>query len=332
MLRKRREQFKNNNFLIPCVLTLDFLLLAGLALLWYFMTFWDKTDVFRTSQIYIPCQDQVYYSYPKDPDDGLLPDTIVYVLGFALPTIVILFGEAILAIYLLQGGRHDDIHEKEIRVCRLRFHPLLRRSVRYIGLFSLGAFILLILVRFGQLVLGRPKPHYFDTCDGPVTCTDPHSLVQLTCEEDGIRESLPSTNAALSMYSSLYVGLYLTTMLQPLKTVRLVHPLFCLVVFSIPYMVGLERVVYHEAHWIDVIAGWVLGALAALYMVYFIVNLFKGADAVSVSRSLSRLPSFSNDTIITNPHREKTLEMRGLRGDETEQTFKEQFRAVQLRY
>lgn len=64
-----------------------------------------------------------------------------------------------------------------------------------------------------------------------------------------------------------FFQLYLTTMLQPLKTVRLVHPLFCLVVFSIPYMVGLERVVYHEAHWIDVIAGWVLGALAALYMV-----------------------------------------------------------------
>lgn len=55
------------------------------------------------------------------------------------------------------------------------------------GVFSLGAFITLILVRTGQLVIGQPKPHYFNICDGPTECTDTLSVVQLTCAEEGVR-------------------------------------------------------------------------------------------------------------------------------------------------
>lgn len=315
-----RHKYKNNNYLIPCFIFLDCFLFGGIVVLWYFMTFWNKTNVFRASQIYIPCVDQVYYNYDKDPDGGLLPDTVVYVLGFSLPVIMILFGEAILAIYQLQGGRHHAVHEKELRVCKFRFHPLLRRSIRYIGVFSLGAFITLILVRFGQLVIGQPKPHYFNICDGPTECTDTLSVIQLTCGEEGVRESLPNMHAALTSYSSVFIGLYVTILLQPLKTVRSVRPLFCLCIFSLPYMVGIERVRYYEANWSDVITGWILGSVISLYLVYYILNQFKGAETVWVPPPAV----FSHDTILSNPHMDKTLEMNRMRGsDVPDANFKE---------
>ncbi|XP_022087321.1 phospholipid phosphatase-related protein type 5-like isoform X2 [Acanthaster planci] len=265
-----------NNALIPCFFFVDCLLLAGIIVLWYFMVFWEGGG-FLLNRPYIPCVDVPHYSYPNL--DTKVPDLVVYVLCFALPPVVILFGEAALAVFQLQG-HESPVFEKTVITFDIKFHPIVRRTLRFIGIFAVGGFSTWILTRAAQLVLGYPAPYFFSVCLLPSTqCTGANVVTQLPdCSgtaDDLARQSFPSLFAALSAYSAIYTGVYVTKVFV-LKSAKTLQPLIVLAFLALSFLTGLEQLAFYKGSWSDVIAGWLLGGLIAAYLSVSILNCFLG--------------------------------------------------------
>lgn len=265
-----------NNALIPCFFFVDLLLLAGIIVLWYFMVFWGG-DGFILNLPYVPCADVAHYSYPNI--DSKVPDAVVYVLAFALPPVVILFGEAALAVFQLQGNE-TPVFEKTVVTCDIRFHPIIRRTLRFIGIFAIGGFVTWILTRAAQLMLGYPAPYFFSVCLLPSTqCTGTNGVTQLPdctgTADDLARQSFPSLFAALSAYSAVYTGVYISNV-SVIGSTKALQPLMVLTLASLSLLTGLERVAFYKSSWYDVLAGWLLGALIAIYLSVYVLNRFLG--------------------------------------------------------
>ncbi|KTG40121.1 hypothetical protein cypCar_00001408, partial [Cyprinus carpio] len=94
------------------------------------------------------------------------------------------------------------------------FNPLLRRIVRFLGVYSFGLFTTTIFANAGQVVTGNQTPHFLSTCRPNYTALGCHSALQYITERractgnpyliTSARKSFPSKDAALSMYSAVY--------------------------------------------------------------------------------------------------------------------------------
>lgn len=274
MGRGRHSNLTTNNWLIPCFFFFDCILIAAVIVLWYFMQWREQT--FTKHDASIPCSEIGYYSLPMREE--LIPDIIVYVLAFVLPPIVVLFGEAAVGLYHLQGGDKELFREKSVMTFGMKLHALLRRTVRFTGIFLLGAFITWILTRAGQLLLSRPAPDFFTQSTCPSVCTGNEAYYQIsTCTAivETARQSFPSLYSSLSAYASVFVTVYITVMMK-LNSAHTLRPFVGLSCLSVPYLLGMQQIAFHKAHWIDVIAGWILGGAVAAYLIYGILDSFFG--------------------------------------------------------
>ncbi|XP_072018513.1 phospholipid phosphatase-related protein type 1-like, partial [Amphiura filiformis] len=273
---KRFNVVVTNNLLVPCFFLIDCLLLVGLIVLWYFLVF---TDSFRQHLPYIACQDVPYYSFPNL--DGRVPEIVVYVLSFVLPPVVVLFGEAALSVYSLQGYRSPGA-DKTVITLGVRMHPIIRRTVRFVGLFLFGCFSTWVLSRTTQLITSQPSPYFFAECAAVpgTSCTGSQVVLELPeCEgsnDDEARQSFPSLYASLSAYSAVYSGVYITSLLV-LTSAKSVRPMLFLLILTIPYILGLERISYYKNSWTDVIGGWILGGVIGAYMSIHVLHCFRGS-------------------------------------------------------
>ncbi|XP_030851841.1 phospholipid phosphatase-related protein type 1-like isoform X2 [Strongylocentrotus purpuratus] len=290
----------SNNWLIPCFFLFDCILLAAVVVLWYFMEW--QTQTFTLHDATIPCTDIAYYSYPERVD--IVPETIVFVLAFVLPPIVVLFGEAAVGLYNLQGGKKQLFMEKSVMTFGMKLHALLRRTVRFTGIFLLGAFITWILTRAGQLILSHPAPDFFtrSTCtpcsngaDGTFTISDCTTII------DSARQSFPSLYASLSAYASVYVAVYIT-MLMKLNAAHTLRPFAGLCFIAVPYLLGVQQIAAHRAHWGDVIGGWILGSVVAFYLIYGVLDAFLGPLMSTTSPRMDNGVGANEDYVIEHEH------------------------------
>ncbi|KPP69713.1 hypothetical protein Z043_111513 [Scleropages formosus] len=94
------------------------------------------------------------------------------------------------------------------------FNPLLRRIVRFLGVYSFGLFTTTIFANAGQVVTGNPTPHFLSACRPNYTALGCQSGMQYITERRACtgnpfivasaRKSFPSKDAALSIYSAVY--------------------------------------------------------------------------------------------------------------------------------
>ncbi|XP_009699074.1 PREDICTED: lipid phosphate phosphatase-related protein type 1, partial [Cariama cristata] len=121
-----------------------------------------------------------------------------------------------ISMYFIKSTRETlIIQEKTIltgECCYL--NPLLRRIIRFIGVFAFGLFATDIFVNAGQVVTGNLAPYFLTVCKPNYTgndCRAHHQFVNNgnICTGDvevieKARRSFPSKHAALSIYSALY--------------------------------------------------------------------------------------------------------------------------------
>ncbi|XP_041475035.1 phospholipid phosphatase-related protein type 5-like isoform X1 [Lytechinus variegatus] len=322
-MRGRHSNQTTNNWLIPCFFLFDCILLAAIVVLWYFMQW--QTATFTLHDATIPCADIAYYSYPERVD--IIPETIVFVLTFVLPPIVVLFGEAAVGLYNLQGGKKQLFMEKSVSTFGMKLHALLRRTVRFTGIFLLGAFITWILTRAGQLILSHPAPDFF-TRSSCTPCSDPTALTftlsDCPAPEDAFRQSFPSLYASLSTYASIYVAVYVTNLMK-LNSAHTLRPFAGLCFIAVPYLLGMQQIAAHRAHWSDVIGGWILGAVVAFYLIYGVLDAFLGPLMSATSPGMDSDVDANEDYVIEHDHAlrngttlDKPMQMNGLRHSQRE--------------
>uniref|UniRef100_A0A8C6NT17 Phospholipid phosphatase related 2a n=1 Tax=Nothobranchius furzeri TaxID=105023 RepID=A0A8C6NT17_NOTFU len=155
------------------------------------------------------------------------------------------------------------------------FNPLLRRVVRFLGVYTFGLFTTTIFANAGQVVTGNQTPHFLSACRPNYTALGCQSTVQYITERRACtgnplivmsaRKSFPSKDAALSVYSALYT-IYVTVVFKT-KGTRLTKPTISLTLLCLAFLVGVVRVAEYRNHWADVLAGFFTGGGIAVFLV-----------------------------------------------------------------
>ncbi|XP_040337772.1 phospholipid phosphatase-related protein type 1 isoform X3 [Leopardus geoffroyi] len=198
--------------IIPCFIFVELVIMAGTVLLAYYF---ECTDTFQVHIQGFFCQDgDLMKPYPGTEEESFITPLVLYCVLAATPTAIIFIGE--ISMYFIKSTRESLIaQEKTIltgECCYL--NPLLRRIIRFIGVFAFGLFATDIFVNAGQVVTGHLTPYFLTVCKPNYTSTDCRAHHQFInngniCTGDmevieKARRSFPSKHAALSIYSALY--------------------------------------------------------------------------------------------------------------------------------
>ncbi|XP_070562790.1 phospholipid phosphatase-related protein type 1-like [Ptychodera flava] len=285
---KKGAVVTTNNAIIPCFLFIDCLIVAGVVVLWYFLEFSDEFTVAKQG---FYCNDKdLMKPYIKD-DDLVLPKIMIYIMCFALPVVVILFGESSLSVYHLKSKTYEK-QEKIVKTCNCcDLHPVFRRMIRFIGMCTFGGFATWVLTDVSKLLTGRLTPFFLTVCAPNMTHTDCVELNLVTddsvCTGDADeiklgRMSFPSLNAALSMHCAVFIALYVQSLLS-ISGSRLLGPLLSLGVVTLSYMCGLLDMQQYRHNSADVLLGFLIGAAVAAYLSIVVLNFFNPTPKDSVA-------------------------------------------------
>ncbi|KAG7327093.1 hypothetical protein KOW79_010494 [Hemibagrus wyckioides] len=273
-----RGGLKRSTHIVPCFLFVELVIMSAVVLLAYYF---EYTDTFPVHLRGFFCFDRTFSRpYPGPEESSRAPPALVYSLVTAIPTITILIGE--LAAFF---SKPESPREKTIVTADCcYFSPMLRRIVRFLGIYSFGLFITTIFANAGQVVTGSQTPHFLSVCRPNYTALGCRSPLQYISEKKACRgnpsiitsarKSFPSKDAALSTYCAVYTAMYITLACKT-KGTRLATPILSLAVISLAVMVGVVRVAEYRNHWSDILAGFITGGAIAAFLVTCVINNFK---------------------------------------------------------
>ncbi|KAK3103261.1 hypothetical protein FSP39_017927 [Pinctada imbricata] len=223
---------------------------------------------------------------------GRIPDSVIYSLSFCIPPVVICVGE-------IGMWSFTQDKQKSIRVlCRPCSVPqVVRRMIRFVGVFVFGACCMLVFVDVIKLVTGRLRPNFLEVCRVNRTLCKEYSNFgndRLCDERDEMklkdaRTSFPSIAAALTSYSAVFVSTYIHGALQS-RSVRVLRPFLTLVFIMLAMVSGLVEVGVNYSHWTDVLAGFVIGVAMAIYLSSYVLQKFH--EYIAERQVLSMLHQF----------------------------------------
>ncbi|XP_064355452.1 phospholipid phosphatase-related protein type 2-like [Dromaius novaehollandiae] len=279
------RELKRSVAIVPCFVFVELAILGGTALLAYQLEF---TDTFPVHVRGFFCGDPAYGKpYPGPPAASRAPPALVYALAAAVPTLTIVAGELAGLLGGPRGGRDRTILWGEC--CYLG--PLLRRLVRFLGVFSFGLLATAIFANAGQVVTGAPAPHFLAVCRPNYTALGcgprrppgaPPRFVPpagAPCAGDpplvaAARRAFPCKEAALGAYAAAYAAMYVT-LGWGARGSRLAKPAAVLALAAPPFLLGALRVAEHRNHWADVLAGFLTGTAIAAFLVTCVVGNFQ---------------------------------------------------------
>ncbi|KAK4468520.1 hypothetical protein MN116_007719 [Schistosoma mekongi] len=126
-------------------------------------------------------------------------------------------------------------------------------------------------------------------------------LTNANCMENNIlklkeaRTSFPSLGAAVSMYAAIFVTVYTTSIMKNFRDSCLCIPFLSLLGVSlVALLIGINRVIYRDNWFEDILAGWIVGISVAIYVCFKILyNRDKWNDLTNydLNRRLHRIQS-----------------------------------------
>ncbi|XP_071341677.1 phospholipid phosphatase-related protein type 5-like isoform X3 [Trachinotus anak] len=274
----RKEQRK-----LYTALAGELVIMAGTVMLAYYF---EYTDTFSVHVQGFFCYDSTFTKPYLGPEErSAVPPVLLYAAVAGLPTLLITITETVL--FLVQyTSKEFDRSEKTVATgdcCYL--NPLVRRTFRFLGVYTFGLFTVDIFVNAGQVVTGNLAPYFLTVCKPNYTALGCQQALRYishqeacTGNQDDIlraRKTFPSKEAALSVYAALYLAMYVTCTVQA-KGTRLAKPVLSLGLMCLAFLTGLNRVAEYRNHWSDVIAGFIIGTAIATFLVVCVVHNFKG--------------------------------------------------------
>ncbi|XP_029582659.1 phospholipid phosphatase-related protein type 2a isoform X2 [Salmo trutta] len=253
-------------------------IMAGTVLLAYYF---EYTDTFPVHIQGFFCYDKTFSKpYPGPDETSKIPPLLVYSLVTGIPCFTILVGELVAFFLKAEGTQEKTIVTADC----CYFNPLLRRIVRFLGVFSFGLFTTTIFANAGQAVTGNQTPHFLSACRPNYTAlgctsnmqyiTQPRACTGNPLVVASARKSFPSKDAALSVYSAVYTVMYVTLVFRT-KGTRLTKPTVSLTLLCLAMLVGVVKVAEYRNHWADVLAGFFTGGAIAVFLVTCVINNFQ---------------------------------------------------------
>ncbi|KAJ0174311.1 hypothetical protein K1T71_010457 [Dendrolimus kikuchii] len=146
-----------------------------------------------------------------------------------------------------------------------------------------GFLLNLIVVQVLKLLVGSPRPHFFETCDPKelATCKGSEYVSSYTCNKahwlSQSDRSFPSGHTSLAVHAGFFVAYYLhrrTSCSQRLNAVTVLQ-VICVVT---AIFCGVSRIMDHRHHWWDVLAGAVIAAPILVYTIKTLCSDFECLD------------------------------------------------------
>ncbi|XP_034046206.1 phospholipid phosphatase-related protein type 2a isoform X5 [Thalassophryne amazonica] len=270
MATEEKPDVKSSSSIVPCFLFVELVIMAGTVLLAYYF---EYTDTFPVHIQGFFCYDKTYSKpYPGPDDTSKIPPVLIYSLVTAIPTLTILVGELCAFFTKAKGTQEKTIVTAEC----CYFNPLLRRIIRFLGVYAFGLFTTIIFANAGQVVTGNQTPHFLSACRPNYTALGCQSTMHYITERRACtgnplivmsaRKSFPSKDSALSVYSAVYTVMYVTLVFKT-KGTRLTKPTISLTLLCLAMLVGVVRVAEYRNHWADVLAGFFTGGAIAVFLV-----------------------------------------------------------------
>ncbi|XP_032074694.1 phospholipid phosphatase-related protein type 5 isoform X2 [Thamnophis elegans] len=282
------------------MLYFQMVIMAGTVMLAYYF---EYTDTFTVNLQGFFCYESAYRKpYPGPEEGSAVPPVLLYSLAAGVPVLVIIVGET--AVFCLQMATQDfENQEKTILTgdcCYI--NPLVRRTVRFLGIYAFGLFATDIFVNAGQVVTGNLAPHFLSLCKPNYTALGCQQFTQFVSGAEACsgnpdlvmkaRKTFPSKEAALSIYAATYITMYITHTIKARGT-RLAKPVLCLSIMCMAFLTGINRVAEYRNHWSDVIAGFLVGISIAVFLVICVVNNFRGRQPEQEESHMDNLGQMS---------------------------------------
>ncbi|XP_034449474.1 phospholipid phosphatase-related protein type 2a isoform X1 [Hippoglossus hippoglossus] len=316
MAVEEKPGVKSSSSIVPCFLFVELVIMAGTVLLAYYF---EYTDTFPVHMQGFFCYDKTFSKpYPGPDDASKIPPVLIYSVVTAIPTLTILVGELCAFFIKAEGTQEKTIVTADC----CYFNPLLRRIVRFLGVYAFGLFTTTIFANAGQVVTGNQTPHFLSACRPNYTALGCQSTMQYITERRACtgnplvvmsaRKSFPSKEAALSVFSAVYTVMYVTLVFKT-KGTRLTKPTISLTLLCLAMLVGVVRVAEYRNHWADVVAGFFTGGAIAVFLVTCVINNFQQLQPGLTPPRPQRPESVLGMPMVTLPCVESPLEK--LRGD-----------------
>uniref|UniRef100_UPI00358FD7CC phospholipid phosphatase 3-like n=1 Tax=Myxine glutinosa TaxID=7769 RepID=UPI00358FD7CC len=197
--------------------------------------------------------------YPNLKDT--IPDELLSAGGLLMAIFIVCSGE----VLCVRFAKH---HKKTM---------LKETLYRVLGSYLFGAAATLSLTAVAKATVGRLRPHFLDVCK-PFNCSEEYSMdhecTGQVRDVNEARKSFFSGHASFAMYTMLYLALYLEARLT-WRGARALRPFLQFLLLLSALYVGLSRVSDNKHHCSDVLTGFVVGAVNAVFVVTQMSNLFK---------------------------------------------------------
>ncbi|XP_035027478.2 phospholipid phosphatase-related protein type 5 [Hippoglossus stenolepis] len=289
-------------------------ILVATVMLVYYCEF---TDTFSPAQQGFLCRDPALTKPDPGPEQlSLIQPVILYSVVGGLP--VVLISGVELIIFLLHHNSNNLYDQDKVVVmgdcCYV--NPMVRRTVRFLGVYFFGLFTTDIFVNAGQLVTGSLAPYFLSVCQPNYTALSCQDTAHFVSQSDACtgdpndimraRKTFPSKEAALSLYTAVYLAMYVMSCIGT-SGGRLTGPLLSLSLVSLAVLTGTNRVAEYRNHWSDIIAGQVIGGAIAVFLVVFVVQYFKNRPLIPHSPS----DAGTSNTDEASPQTDHTIETSG---------------------
>uniref|UniRef100_A0A5F9CSW0 Phospholipid phosphatase 3 n=1 Tax=Oryctolagus cuniculus TaxID=9986 RepID=A0A5F9CSW0_RABIT len=224
-------------------------------------------------------------------------DAVLCAVGIVIAILAIIIGEFYRIYYLKEKSRST------IR------NPYVAALYKQVGCFLFGCAISQSFTDIAKVSIGRLRPHFLSVCNpdfSQINCSEGY-IQNYRCRGDEskvqeARRSFFSGHASFSMYTMLYLVLYLQARFT-WRGARLLRPLLQFTLIMMAFYTGLSRISDHKHHPGDVLAGFAQGALVACCIVFFVSDLFKSKTTLSLPPTAIRKEILSPvDIIDRNNH------------------------------
>ncbi|KAK7099670.1 phospholipid phosphatase-related protein type 5-like [Littorina saxatilis] len=286
---------------------IELLLLVFVVIVEYFLRW---TDVFPLRRQNFTCTDTSISCTSRDKQlmadfafNADVPDEAIYALSFCVPPLVVLIGE--IGLCTFAEGEQKDIRLMN-KHCAVP--QIVRRLLRFLGVFVFGGFALMVFVDVTKIMTGRLRPDFLEACQVNETmCPLFPTLGDSACLNSDkmdirhARTSFPSLNAALSSYAALFISVYIHGAMRS-HSVRVLRPFLALVFILLALLGGLAEYSRCVSHLSDIAVGFAAGIAMSIYLTVYVLNQFQ--EHLSQSEMVHMMRAFIADTYL--PYEDKS--------------------------